>query len=177
MSTHVPMLARLRVALAVAAAAFVLAGDTTSFAQDGKKGGNGGAKQGQKDDKPKEKEKDKKDTAEWKALEAIGREFASKDAAKLVARMIPDRKLKIHLGDYDAEYASDQAKGVLQKWFDSKKGSITVSLTKLEGDVGIFTMSIANGDKTRTWPLHIEIRKKDKGEGFHLVRIENPSAD
>lgn len=168
-------LAGVRVAIAVAAAFLVLAGDTTSFAQDGKKGGNGGGRQGQKDEKPKEK--DPKDSAEWKALEAIGRDFSAKDAAKLVARMIPDRKMKIHLGDYDAEYASDQAKGVLQKWFDSKKGSISVSLTKIEGDVGIFTMSITTGEKTRTWPLHIEIRKKDKGEGFHLVRIENPSAD
>jgi hypothetical protein len=170
----------LRAAILSAAALCVVAADTVSFAQDSKggkggKGGNGGGRQGQKDEKPKAK--DPKDTPEWKALEAVGREFAAKDAARLVARMAPDRKLKIRLGDYDSDYAADQAKAVLQKWFDSKKGSIALTLSKVEGDVGIFSMAITTGEKTRTWPLHVEIRKKDKAEGYHLVRIENPSAD
>lgn len=171
-STRTDALARLARALVCALA--VLAVTSMSLAGDDKDGGkNGGGKNGAKNEKAAEKEP--KDTPEGKEAIAIGKEFASKDAAALVARINPDGKVKLALGDKEQSFAPDQAKGVLKDWFKGK-GDITVELKKMDGNVGIFKLTIKTGEKTRTGELHVQISKKDKGDGYYLVRIERVDA-
>ena len=80
-------------------------------------------------------EKEREKTPEEKELARIGKEFAAKDSAALVDRVPEKRKLRLILGKYDDRYGKEQAKQVLDDWFESR--SITlVKLTKTSDSVG-----------------------------------------
>lgn len=147
--------------------------------KDGEKGAKGGEKGPKDPDKPREKdpekpkEKDPKDAPEWKACEAIGAEFAGKKSKALAARVRPGGKLDLKLGETSGRYAADQAAEVLDGWFKTK-GEMTVKLRSVKDLLGSFDLTVrrAGTDREVKHQLLVEIQKREKGEGFHLVRLE-----
>lgn len=159
---------------AAALAAILLAAPPVLADGDKDKDGKGGQKDKDKDKKEKEKEKDPKDSAEWKECAAIGRQFESKDAAGLADRVPEKGKVTIALGE-SGEYAAKQASGVLEDWFKGKKNlevkmkSITDTLTTATLEV---SWNAAGSDRKVERKLYVTIRKRAKGEGFVLTKLE-----
>ena len=62
---------------------------------------------------------------------------------------------------------------MLDKWFASK-GALTVKLRSVKDLVASFDLTVrrAGTDRENSHQLLVEIRKREKGEGFHLVRLE-----
>jgi hypothetical protein len=92
----------------------------------------------------KEEEAEEK-TPEEKELEAIGKEFKAKDVDALIARVPRKNKkgkegrVRLRLGREDGTYKRTQAKGVIEKWLESR----TITSVELESTkdlVGTFTL-------------------------------------
>lgn len=136
--------------------------------KDKPKDGAGGAG----DPPQKEKPKDPKDSAEGRECAAIGAEFAARKSKSLVARVRAGGKLTLRLDGESGSYAADQAAEVLDRWFKDK--DVAVKLKAVDGTVASFDLTVrrSGGDREVKHQLLVEVRKKEKGEGFHLVRIE-----
>jgi hypothetical protein len=140
-------------------------------------GKDGGApKNGDKDagdKKAGEKKKDERDTPAGKACAAVGADFQAKNAQALVDRVRPKGKLQLSLGSAGDAYAADQAKAVLDAWFKDKK-DLKLELTSVDGLTGKFKLTYRKDgtDKPSEQSLYVTVEKKEKGEGFHLAKIE-----
>ena len=136
------------------------------------------AAQGRDDDRKKDDEKRKKEKERERvkqretALKAIGSAFAAKDIASLLARVPKDAKIQLTLGGDDGEYAVDQARGVLDKYF-GKFERLSVEFKTAEDDVGSFTMTLRRKgeDKELTRKLYVKIKGPDASGRVTLVAL------
>lgn len=136
-----------------------------AWAQDGKKKGDDAEQPAE--ETPKEK------TAEQKALEKIGKEFAAKDVSALLARVKEKGKIRLSMGRHDKTYGRDQAKTVLEGWFEKraikelklKPNKDTTTLT------GTFTLTFRRRTKPKPEVVDLEIRMKKDGDAFLLKSI------
>jgi len=123
--------------------------------------------------KEPEKKKDERDTPAGKACASVGAEFQAKSSQALVDRVRPKGKLQLALGSAADGYAADQAKAVLDAWFKDKK-DLKAELTSVTGLTGKFKLTYRKDgtDKPSEQSLYVTVEKKEKGEGFHLAKIE-----
>ena len=134
------------------------------------------AAQGRNEDRKKDDEKKRKERERIKqretALKAIGSAFAAKDIASLLARVPKDAKIRLTLGGDDGQYAVDQARGVLDKYF-GKFERISVEFKTAVDDVGSFTMTLRRKgeDKELTRKLYVEIKGPDASGRVSLVAL------
>ena len=158
--------ARIAPAFALLAMSLAWTAPPAAFAKDGDKKDKGAQKEDTKD-------KDGKDTPEGKAGAAIGADFQAKDSQRLVDRIKPKGKLRLSLGDGSDEYATEQAKGVLDEWFKDKK-DIRVELTSAKDLLATLKLKFRKdgSDKDAEKTLLLTLEKKEKGGGFHLAKIE-----
>ena len=102
------------------------------------------AAQGKDEDRKKDEQRKKKERERIKqrekALKEIGSAFAGKEISSLLARVPKDAKIKLTLAGDDGQYAVDQARGVLDKYF-GKFERISVEFKTAVDDVGSFTMT------------------------------------
>ena len=144
--------------------------DSSAFALDGKK------KQKKGGAAAAAKEEPAKKTAEQKTLNAIGKEFASKDVDKLLARVPKKGKIVLALGRHDDRFRLSHARAHLDEWFESR----TITEVKLKPSkdakalLATFTLKFRPRKKPKgvVRDLEIRIKPKDKGEGFILTSIK-----
>jgi hypothetical protein len=119
-----------------------------------------------------EPKKDPKDTQVGKVCNEIGGNFQDKDSDAVVGRVRDGAKLYLALGAKGDSYGAKQAKVVLDKWFEDKKG-LKLELTSVSEMTGKFKISWREGgtDKRTEKTLCITVERV-KGEGFHLTKLE-----
>jgi hypothetical protein len=120
----------------------------------------------------KEREKKKRD----KALCDICNQFGAKDVSWLLDRVPNEQKLTLSLGTgREVDYSLDQARGVLQRYFD---GLDTLSVdpkskdTKLTETVGSFPMTYTPKEKkAKSATLYVTISGLDSTQNGLLTKL------
>ncbi len=165
------LVARLVVVTALLVVVLGPVSNFSAYALDGKKKQKkGGAAAAAAKEEPARK------TAQQKALKAIGKEFASKDVDKLLARVPKKGKIVLALGRHDDRFRLSHARAHLDEWFESR----TITEVKLKPSkdakalLGTFTLKFRPRKKPKgvVRDLEIRIKPKDKGEGFILTSIK-----
>ncbi len=120
-----------------------------------------------------------KKTAARKALEAIGGEFESRDAAALVARAQAGAKIELTLAGKTGQYRAKQAKKNLQDWFDKLRSVSSATLDRVSGAHGSYTLvaKVKGRDTALRFALTVELRevkpaKVGQPSRFYLRKIE-----
>jgi hypothetical protein len=131
-----------------------------------------------KDDKDKEKERERERIKREKWLKKIADAFGAKDSASLVGYVPPGQKVTLALGKEPAEYARDQARGVLDAYFadidtlsvdttDGKDGYV------VNGTVGRFPVTYRKKgeDKKQKAVLHVTLGPLDANGQYTLAKL------
>jgi hypothetical protein len=137
-------------------------------------------------DKEKDKEKKEKEEKERKerekqrrdkALTEIGSQFGAKGVDWLLDRVPKDQKLTLDLGTgKEVDYALDQARGVLQRYFDDLK-TIAVEVTskdaKLNENGASFPMTYkrTTEKKSKSATLYVTISGLDSTANGQLTKL------
>lgn len=159
----------LRSALLVAA--FLAAGGAASFTPPAR--ADDRSADDKKDDK-KEKQKEAERKQREKNLTDIANDFGAKSTDILLKRVPKGQKLQLVLGtDATGDYALDQARGVLDKYFGGLR-TLTVAFVKADDKVGCFTLTVVkkDQDKAKTGKLYVTLGTLDAGNVYTLVKLE-----
>lgn len=153
----------------VAQASQPLAPDAAAQDKDKDKDKDGDRKK--KDDeeeKRREEERKKRRLRREKALKAIAVSFGAEDPAGVLVNVGRNAKVRLTLGADDGDYSRDQARGILDKYFERMQ-SIDVDTSKMnaEENVASFPVKVRKNrdEKPRAGKLYVTVSK----EGDHAL--------
>ncbi len=126
----------------------------------------------EEEQKRKEERRKKEKERREKALKDIAAEFEQKSETLLLVRVAKGSKLTLALGKDDGAYSVEQARGVLKKYFESKK-SITVDLKEMKAEESVASFKVTvrgNGEeKGKTGKLYVTVGSAE--DKYPLVKL------
>ncbi len=118
-------------------------------------------------------DKDKREQARREEhLKRIGADFEAMNTPALVKRIPEGAKVTLGLGRTSGAYSADQARQVLDDYFDQFR-SLTVTFSKAESNVGSFDLVLRRKgeDRERKRNLLVTVGGADAKPPFPLVEI------
>lgn len=133
----------------------------------------GDDKEDEKKKKEAERRKKEKERRE-NALKAIASSFSAKDTTNLLLQVPKDAKVSLTIGADSGDYAVDQAKGVLNKFFDDQQNvSVDLEEMKADGSDASFPLAVRRkGEKKeKKGKLRVTVGAADATPKYPLVKL------
>jgi hypothetical protein len=133
----------------------------------------GDDKEDEKKKKEEERRKAEKEKRE-KTLRDVASSFSAKNSTDLLQRVPKDAKITLALGADNGDYAVDQAKGVLNKFFDDQQNiSVDLKEMKADGNDASFPISVRRkGEKKeKKGKLRVTVGAADATPKYPLVKL------